>query len=92
LGRRLPLAIGIFVLSEGVITAYGRSWYGIEQAASSRYATASVIGVASLFVLAWRVYRSISLRILLAGLFAIPAVGAIRIYDLRQPHSTDSRR
>jgi len=69
LGEAVALAIGIFVLSEGVITAYGRSWYGIEQAASSRYATASVIGVASLFVLAWRVYRSISLRILLAGLF-----------------------
>lgn len=63
------LAIGIFVLCEAMITAYGRSFYGIEQAASTRYATASVIGVAALFVLVWRAYRGVSLRILLVGLF-----------------------
>jgi hypothetical protein len=62
------LGLGVFILCEAAVTTYGRSFFGIAQAASSRYGTASLIAVACIFGLAWRFCRNDLQRIPVAAL------------------------
>jgi hypothetical protein len=52
------LALGVFILCEAAVTTYGRSFFGIAQAASGRYGTASLIAMVCIFGLAWRFCRN----------------------------------
>jgi hypothetical protein len=62
------LGLGLFILCEAAVTTYGRSFFGIDQAASSRYGTASLVTLGCVFALAWRFCRSDWQRIPVATL------------------------
>jgi hypothetical protein len=80
LNTTVLLGMGLLILCEAAVTDYGRSFFGVDQAASSRYGTASLIALACCFALGWRLCRSDLMRIPLAALLGI-AIWASNAYQ-----------